>query len=75
LRQTKTDSRCLGIYATKAPRPRLHLIADINCKGMLFFACEQAPLLTFQSYGLPSRCPVCGVLNPFRGETNANKQG
>ena len=45
---------------------RLHLLAGNNERGMVSFACEQAPLLTFQSHGLPVRCPICGIENPFQ---------
>jgi ssDNA-binding Zn-finger/Zn-ribbon topoisomerase 1 len=47
----------------------LHLIVGNSKAGGVFFACEQAPLMTFQSHGLPSRCPVCNSQNPL-GATN-----
>jgi hypothetical protein len=73
--QTKTNVVAfLDIYATKVPSARLHLIAQGNAAGMLFFACEQAPLLTLQSHGLPTHCPICSNRNPLRGDTNAYQQ-
>lgn len=72
--QTKTNVAFLDIYATKVPSARLHLIAKGNAAGMLFFACEQAPLLTLQSHGLPTHCPICSNRNPLRGDKNAYQQ-
>jgi hypothetical protein len=45
----------------------LHLIVGNNQRGIVFFACEQAPLLTFKSHGLPVRCPICCAQNPLMG--------
>jgi hypothetical protein len=42
--------------------------------GAVFFACEQAPRATFRNRGLPARCPVCGMQNPFGGEADDNQQ-
>jgi len=72
--QTKTSVAFLGIHATKVPSVRLHLIAKTNEVGTLFFACEQAPLMTLQSYGLPTHCPICSNRNPLRGDANAYQQ-
>jgi hypothetical protein len=46
----------------------LHLVAGNGGKGIWFFVCEQAPLMTFQNHGLPARCPICGTTNPLSGE-------
>ena len=64
----------LAVLVKNAPSTRLHLIVGNIETGMVFFACEQGPLTTFHSHGLPSRCPVCGVQNPLRGEANDNRQ-
>jgi|HubBroStandDraft_6_1064221.scaffolds.fasta_scaffold02188_9 hypothetical protein len=48
----------------------LHLIVGSSTAGAVFFACEQAPVMTFQSHGLPSRSPVCSRHNPLRGEAH-----
>jgi hypothetical protein len=61
-----------GVLAKNVSRV-LHLIVDSGERGMVFFACEQAPLMTFQSYGLPAHCPVCRGQNPLGGEANANR--
>jgi len=46
----------------------LHLIVGNSNAGGVSFVCEQAPLITFQSHGLPSRCPVCTAQDPLSGE-------
>ena len=65
----------LAVLVKKAASATLHLFVGNSKTGTVFFTCEQAPLMTFQSHGLPSRCPVCGIQNPLRGESNAHKQG
>jgi hypothetical protein len=45
----------------------LHLVVGNSKLGTVFFACERAPLLTFQTHCLPSRCPVCSNQNPLTG--------
>jgi hypothetical protein len=72
--RTKNSNDCLGVHSTNTPNARLHLIAKINEAGVVFFACEQAPLLTLQSHGLPTHCPICTYRNPLGGDTNACKQ-
>jgi hypothetical protein len=52
-----------------SPGRTLHLIVDNNQRGIVFFACEQAPLVTFKSHGLPARCPICCTQNPLKGRT------
>jgi len=64
----------LAIIVKNAPNARFHLIAGNGEKGTLFFACEQAPLTTFQNYGPLTRCPVCGVQNPLIGEIEGTKR-
>jgi hypothetical protein len=58
---TKNDSGSLGIHSTNVPSARLHLIAGRNEIRTVFFVCEQAPLMTLQSHGLPIRCPICSM--------------
>jgi len=57
---TIDNKQRLLVLVKNAPCATLHLIAGSGETGIVFFACEQAPLMTFQSYGLPSRCPICG---------------
>jgi len=72
---TVNNNRRLAVLVNNAPSATLHLIAGNNERGTAFFACEQAPLMTFQSHGLPSRCPVCSSRNPLRGAAHDYKQG
>jgi hypothetical protein len=72
---TIDNNRRLAVLVNNVPSATLHLIAGSGERGMVFFACEQAPLMTFQSNGLPSRCPVCSSQNPLRGEAHDYKQG
>ena len=72
--QTMTNVAFLGIHAMKGPGVRLHLIAKSSEAGMLFFVCEQAPLLTLQSHGLPTHCPICSNRSPLRGDANTYQQ-
>jgi hypothetical protein len=72
---TIDNKQWLAVLVRKAPSAILHLFVGNSKIGPVFFACEQAPLMTFQSHGLPSRCPVCGIQNPLRGESNAHQQG
>lgn len=57
----------LAILVKKAPGAKLHLCVDNRKAGTVFFACEQAPLMTFQSFGPPQRCPICREENPICG--------
>jgi hypothetical protein len=68
------DNQRLAVLVKNAPSARFHLIAGNGEKGTLFFACEQAPLTTFQNYGSLTRCPVCGVQNPLIGEIEGTKR-
>lgn len=43
-----------------------HLIVGSNDRGMVYFVCEEAPLLTLKSYRLPVRCPICCTQNPLK---------
>jgi hypothetical protein len=73
--QTIDNNRRVAVLMKNAPCVTLHLIAGGGERGMVFFACEQAPLMTFQSHGAPSRCPVCSSQNPLGGEAHDHKQG
>jgi hypothetical protein len=57
----------LTMLVKKVTSITIHLILRTSEKGMLFFACEQAPLMTFQSFGSPQRCPICRQENPICG--------
>jgi hypothetical protein len=72
---TIDNNQRLAVLVKNAPCDTLHLIVGNSKIGTVFFACEQAPLMTFQSHGLPSRCPVCNRQNPLRGEAHDYKQG
>ena len=72
---TVDNNQRLAVLVKNTPATTLHLIAGNGERGTVFFACEQAPLMTFQSHGLPSRCPVCSSQNPLRGEAHDYKQG
>ncbi len=39
----------------------LHLLVDNNDRGMVSFACEKAPQLTFSSHGLPCVAPFADL--------------
>jgi hypothetical protein len=67
---TNRNNQRLAILVRNAPSTSLHLVVGGE-RGMVFFACEQAPLWTLQSYGLPSRCPVCTT--KIRSEENATR--
>jgi hypothetical protein len=64
-----------AVLVKNAPSASLHLFFGAGERGIVFFSCEQAPLMTFQSHGLPSRCPVCSNQNPLIGKANANQEG
>ncbi len=51
----------------------LHLVSGVSAIGMVVFACDQSPLLTFQNHGLPIRCPICGTQDPLKGEKARNE--
>jgi hypothetical protein len=72
---TIDNNRRFAVLVKNAPCAPLRLIVGSGERGMVFFACEQAPLMTFQSHALPSRCPVCSSQNPLRGEAHDYKQG
>jgi hypothetical protein len=72
---TIDDNQRLAVLVKNTPATTLHLIAGSGGRGTVFRACEQAPLMTFQSHGLPSRRPVCSSQNPLRGEAHDYKQG
>jgi len=52
--------------------PTLHLVTGSGTSGIVFFCCEQAPLLTFPNQGLPAHCPICRTTNPLKGEAQKN---
>jgi hypothetical protein len=63
---TNHNNQRLAVLVRNASSATLHLIFGNSERGMVFFACERAPLWTLQSYGLPSRCPVCSNQNPLK---------
>lgn len=52
--RTTDNGERLAVHVRKAPNAMLHLNLGSNGQGMVYFACEQTPLMTFQSYGLPT---------------------
>jgi hypothetical protein len=62
------NSQRLVVLVKNAPSTTIHLLIGSSERGTVFFACEQAPLMTFQSYGSPKRCPICRQENPVRDE-------
>ena len=67
---TINDNQRQAVLVKKTASATLHLIVGNSERGTVFFACEQAPLMTFQSYRLPPRCPVCRIQNPLSREPN-----
>ncbi len=63
--QRNDDKQRLAVVLKSTPSTTLHLIVGTSERGMVFFACEQAPLMTFQSYGFVKRCPICQQENPI----------
>jgi hypothetical protein len=59
------NSDRLTVFVKNAPSTTLHLIVGSSERGTVFFACEHAPLLTFQTYGFVKRCPICRQENPL----------
>jgi hypothetical protein len=68
---TSVNNQRLTLLVESSPSATLHLLVSKNDRGMIFFACELAPLSTFQSHGLPARCPICSSSNPLQGESRA----
>jgi hypothetical protein len=66
------DEKLVSLVRT-SPTATIHLVTSNGTTGMVFFACEHAPFLTFQSHGFPARCPVCGKQNPLKGEQARNE--
>jgi len=53
----------------------LHFIAAINrAKNHYSIVCETNPLITYRSFGLPTRCPLCGALNPLKEIANGSHE-
>ena len=71
---TINDNQRQAVLMKNAASATLHLFVGNSERGMVFFACEQAPLMTFQNHGLPSRCPVCRIQNPLRREPNESPE-
>ena len=47
--------------------PRAHFIASRASEQQRYaLVCQSQPLMTFRSYGLPARCPVCGAQIHFK---------
>lgn len=65
---TKNYRERLVSLVGQSPTTPLHLVVGDDGRGMVLFACEHAPLLTFQTQGLLARCPICGTQNPLKGE-------
>jgi hypothetical protein len=67
---TRNDNQRQAVLVKTTASAILHLIVGNSERGTVFFACEQAPLMTFHNHGLPPRCPVCCIQNPLRRERN-----
>ncbi len=51
--------------------PRAHFIASrVSEQHRYALVCQSQPLMTFRSYGLPARCPVCGAQIHFKENAN-----
>jgi hypothetical protein len=72
---TINDNQRQAVLVKTTASATLHLIFGNRESETLSFACEQAPLMTFQNYGLPSHCPVCRIQNPLSRELNDNPRG
>ena len=63
---------CKNFVASEKPEESietLHFISRFDeKKGLYAFVCEEQPLLTLTSYGLPERCPFCRQGNPIGSE-------
>lgn len=44
---------------------RLHHMVVAEQRGTVYFACEAQPLATLNTFGPPTKCPLCGVENPL----------
>jgi hypothetical protein len=64
------NNQRLTLLVENSPSTMLHLLVGNNDRGMMFFACEQAPLLAFKNHGLPARCPICSMKNPLSRALN-----
>ncbi len=67
----------LTLFSTKPSGlqfiPRAHFIAfPFGEQRRYALVCQSQPLMTFRSYGLPARCPVCGAQIHFKENANAN---
>jgi hypothetical protein len=74
LMPTIDNYQWLAVLVKNTPSARFHLTVGNSDRGTVFFACEQAPLITFQNYGPPIRCPVCGIQNPLKGEPDRTQR-
>jgi hypothetical protein len=67
----------LTLFSTKPSGlqfiPRAHFVASPFGEQRRYgLVCQSQPLMTFRSYGLPARCPVCGAQIHFKENANAN---
>lgn len=65
---TINDNQRQAVLVKTTASATLHLIVGSSERGTVYFACEQAPLMTFQNHGLPPSCPICRIQNPLRRE-------
>jgi hypothetical protein len=63
--KTIVNNQRITFLVEKNAGTAFHLLVGSNDRGMVYFVCEQAPLLTLKSYGLPVRCPICRTENPL----------
>ena len=54
--------------------PNLHFISAVRQRTHQYaLVCETRPLMSFQSHGVPPRCPACGAQIPLRENSNGQK--
>jgi len=66
---TRANDQPRALLVENGSSTTFHLLVSNDDGGMLHFVCEQAPLLTLKSYGLPVRCPICCKQNPLKNST------
>jgi hypothetical protein len=62
---TNVNNQRTTLLVDNSSGKKFHLLVGSNDRGMVYIVCEQAPLLTLKSYGLPVRCPICCTENPL----------
>jgi hypothetical protein len=63
---TRVNNQPRALLGENSFGTKFHLLVGRGDRGMVYFVCEQAPLLTLKSHGLPVHCPICRVPNPLK---------